>query len=117
MNLIIPCAGESSRFPGTRPKWMLTQPDGKLMVVSSLEGLDLSDVKNIYVIVLRKHLEEYQCEQGIKDAFADAGFGDSLSLIILDNPTNSQPETIAKGIAASAKLLPNLSHPPVCCGV
>jgi len=98
MNLIIPCAGESSRFPGTRPKWMLTQPDGKLMVVSSLAGLDLESVNNIHVIVLRKHLEEYKCEQGIRDAFHDAGFGNKLNLIILEKSTSSQPETIAKGI-------------------
>ena len=61
MNLIIPCAGESSRFPGTRPKWMLTQPDGQLMVVSSLSGLDLEEVSRVYLIVLQKHLDEYKC--------------------------------------------------------
>ena len=98
MNLIIPCAGESSRFPDTRPKWMLTQPDGKLMVVSSLGGLQLNNVENIYVVVLRKHLEQYQCEDGIKEAFADAGFGEKLNLVILDEVTESQPETIAKAI-------------------
>ena len=98
MNLVIPCAGESSRFPDTRPKWMLTQPDGKLMVVSSIGGLDLSDIQKVYVIVLRKHLEEYNCEQGIKDAFFDSGFGDKLELVILEESTSSQPETIAKAI-------------------
>ena len=68
------------------------------MVVSSIGGLDLSSVEKIYVIVLRKHLEEFKCETGIKDAFHDAGVGDKLQLIILDEPTKSQPETIAIAI-------------------
>ena len=28
--LLLPCAGKSSRYPGTRPKWMLTLPEGEL---------------------------------------------------------------------------------------
>ena len=98
MNLIIPCAGESSRFPGTRPKWMLTQPDGQLMVVSSLSGLNLDEISKIYLIVLRKHLDEYKCHDGIKEAFADAGLDDKLEIIILEESTKSQPETVAIGI-------------------
>ena len=30
MNLIIPMAGKSSRFPNMRPKWMLTHPQETL---------------------------------------------------------------------------------------
>ena len=30
--LILPVPGRSSRFPGMRPKWLLTMPDGKLML-------------------------------------------------------------------------------------
>tara|TARA_Y100000034_G_C6880965_1_gene403684 strand:- start:429 stop:1505 length:1077 start_codon:yes stop_codon:yes gene_type:complete len=98
MNLIIPCAGESSRFPGTRPKWMLTQPDGQLMVVSSLSGLDLEEVSRVYLIVLQKHLDEYKCHDGIKEAFGIAGLEDKLEIVILEESTTSQPETVALGI-------------------
>lgn len=41
--LILPCAGKSSRFPGLRPKWQLTCPDGRMMVewaAGSIEGCD-----------------------------------------------------------------------------
>ena len=31
MAVIIPCAGRSSRYPGTRPKYLLTMYDGELM--------------------------------------------------------------------------------------
>jgi len=98
MNLIIPCAGESSRFPGTRPKWMLTQPDGQLMVVSSISGLELEKVSKIYLVVLQKHLDEFQCAEGIRVAFEDAGYGKKLEIIVLSQPTSSQPETVAAAI-------------------
>ena len=40
-SLIIPMAGQSSRFPDTRPKWMLTHPmSGDLMCVESLKGIN-----------------------------------------------------------------------------
>lgn len=41
--LILPVAGRSSRFPGMRPKWLLTMPDGKLMLEKAVERLDMSD--------------------------------------------------------------------------
>lgn len=34
--LVVPAAGESSRYPNIRPKWLLTMPDGKLMIEKSL---------------------------------------------------------------------------------
>ena len=36
--LLIPCAGKSNRFPNMKPKWMLTHPDGKLMIEKYLTG-------------------------------------------------------------------------------
>lgn len=98
INLVLPCAGESSRFPGTRPKWMLTQPDGQLMVTTAISKIDTSSVDNIYVVVLKKHIQEYSCEDGIRKAFEDQGLGDKTQIIVLDNPTGSQPETIYNAI-------------------
>ena len=46
-NLLIPAAGKSSRFPNMRPKWMLTHPNGNMMFVESISGLDLSEFENI----------------------------------------------------------------------
>lgn len=47
MNLIIPAAGKSSRFPGVRPKWMLVHPNGNLMLIEAIRGLNfISMIKN-----------------------------------------------------------------------
>jgi hypothetical protein len=93
MILIIPCAGESSRFPGTRPKWMLTQPDGSLMVCDAIKKINMRNVDRIVVIVLKSHVTpDFQ----ISTAFANAGIIPPVDLFLLEEKTKSQPETIAK---------------------
>ena len=39
--LILPCAGKSTRFKNTRPKWSLTHPYGELMLIQGIKGLEL----------------------------------------------------------------------------
>ena len=40
--LIIPCAGRSSRYPNLRPKWLLTHPDGDLMLEKVVDALTIN---------------------------------------------------------------------------
>jgi len=100
VNLIIPAAGKSTRFPGVKPKWMLTHPSGKLMVTASIAGLDLSNVNNIYITVLKEHLiNERISETEIVNAFGQIGIDyKKLKILVLDNPTKNQPQTIATTI-------------------
>ena len=98
MNLIIPAAGHSSRFPNLRPKWMLTHPNGNLMVAEAIRGLDLAQFDKIYLTVLAAHLKEFQCLDGIKQQFQQIGLADKLAVVALDQPTQSQPETVARTI-------------------
>jgi hypothetical protein len=51
--LIIPVAGQSTRFPNLRPKWLLTMPDGKLMVEKSIEKLEISKFDRILFVCLK----------------------------------------------------------------
>jgi hypothetical protein len=46
VTLLCPCAGLSSRFNG-RPKWSLTNPNGKLMIEDALSLLDLKNVSMV----------------------------------------------------------------------
>ena len=57
--LILPIAGESSRFPGMRPKWLLTMPDGKIMLEKAVEILEMSDYDRVVVVCLKKHLDDH----------------------------------------------------------
>jgi hypothetical protein len=95
--LIIPVAGQSSRFPGMRPKWLLTMPDGKLMIEKSVEVMDLSCFDRIMVVCLREHIERYSSYDHLLDLL-HKGIGPCVELAVLEAPTNSQVETIALGL-------------------
>ena len=50
--LIIPCAGKSSRYPGIKPKWLFTHPDGKLMLEKSVAPfLNNKKIKNKIITI------------------------------------------------------------------
>ena len=99
MNVIIPAAGLSSRFPNLRPKWLLTHPSGNLMVAEAIRGLTIPDLDRIYLAVLADHLRTYRCREGIQRQFQQLGLGDRLTIVELEVPTRSQPETVARTIA------------------
>ena len=87
MRVIIPCAGKSSRFPNTRPKYMLTMPDGKMMLQHAARNwVDRYDVT---FVINRQHDEEYGSERAIRRAY-----GDKVNVHILDEWTNGPAETI-----------------------
>ena len=91
--LIIPCAGNSSRFPNMRPKWMLTHPEGKLMVEKAIDGLSSNSFDRTIITILREHAEKYESELWLKQIF-----GNKVEVCILEEPTNSESETIYKTI-------------------
>ena len=94
LNLIIPACGKSTRFPNLRPKWLLTHPLGTSMLQESISGLDLTNVVRIVAVVLKQHVDEYQFVDAISQSIND----DRFEFVVLDKPTDSQPETIAKAI-------------------
>lgn len=97
MRLILPVAGDSSRFPGTRPKWLLTHPNGNFMFYESLRGLDLSGVKEILLIAREDHAEKYKIEEAVRRQFAVGEIRLPYRVVIIP-PTRSQPQTVALGI-------------------
>jgi 2-C-methyl-D-erythritol 4-phosphate cytidylyltransferase len=90
--LIIPAAGKSSRFPGLKPKWMLTHPTGKMMINAAISSFNLKNVKQVVVGVLDEHLKKYKIKLGLEKSFKDLGV--PVKLAILKNETLSQPETV-----------------------
>lgn len=90
VSLIIPCAGKSSRFPG-KPKWLLTCPNGNLMIQESLKCLNLENVKDIYITFVKDHIDKYFIKDDINDIFKQFG---NVHITILDSFTSSQTETV-----------------------
>jgi len=58
-NFIMSVAGKSSRFPDIKPKWLLTHPDGRLIVQASLEGIPIDTFDRRIIIVLQEHVDTY----------------------------------------------------------
>lgn len=98
MNIIMPVAGKSSRFPNVRPKWMLTHPSGNLMLVEALRGIEAECITNIYVAVLKKHLDQHISADSIVHAFGALGVSSKVIVVALENETACQPETVAVAI-------------------
>jgi len=98
MNLILPIAGESSRFPNMRPKWMLTHPSGKLMLLESISGLNVEDFDSVYAVALQHHEDKYSFSAGLTKAFKEIYPNIDFNLILLGSPTRSQPETVYQAI-------------------
>ncbi len=95
MQLILPAAGLSTRFPNLPPKWMLTHPSGNMMATEALRGLNLDDFAGVHIGILKEHLLAHPCEERINQQFATLGLADKLHLWVIERPTASQPETIA----------------------
>ena len=96
-SLLIPCAGLSTRFKTNKPKWALTNPNGKLMLEESIKYLNLQNVKCIYIIFLKKHIELLKIKD-INNLNILKNINIPIKYYILDKPTNSQSETIYKCI-------------------
>lgn len=89
--LILPCAGRSSRFPGMRPKYLLTYPDGKLMLEKAMEGFNLDVYDRIIITIVKEHDEQYEAALMLTQAIKNP----KVEILILDTFTSSPSETIA----------------------
>lgn len=98
MNLLVPAAGRSTRFPGMRPKWMLTHPNGNLMIAESVRKLDLKKMSKIYLVILKEHVDKYCSPEGIRQTFRNIGVCSRLKIVLLEKATRNQPETVATAI-------------------
>lgn len=88
-------AGKSSRFPNLRPKWMLTHPmSGDFMCMESIKGLNLDFFDNIYFTILRSHDDTYNITTGLTKSINSMGIEKKTKIVILENETSSQSETV-----------------------
>jgi len=97
--LIVPMAGRSSRFPNSRPKWMLTHPkNNRLMVSEAISGLNLDFFDEILFIFLAEHQSEYVFFEGFMEEMRELGLYNKCRPTFLAKPTGSQSETVYQAI-------------------
>ena len=90
MNLIVPIAGRSSRFPDLKPKWMLTHPRGNMMVVEALKGLDLTGIDRIYVVGLQEYQDRHGFVRSLEMQFEEQGIADRVQFVLLADVTRNR---------------------------
>jgi hypothetical protein len=91
--LILPCAGRSSRYPGVRPKWMLTLPEGEIALQRAAASLSEDEYNRIVIAVRADHEERYGCRALLKRVFGD------VDVVVLPHETRGPADTVAQTIA------------------
>lgn len=92
--LIIPCAGQSTRYKTKRPKYFLNHPSGDLMCFESIKGLPLDTFDKIIMVTLEKYLTD-DVKQEIEN---NTKHFDNFELVILQEDTNSASDTVSQTI-------------------
>ena len=91
MEVIIPCAGASSRFPNMRPKYLLTDYAGRLMIENAVKNY--LGKHRITIVILAEHERKFSVRQKLIDTF-----GHKVDIIILENPTTGPADTVYQAI-------------------
>jgi hypothetical protein len=98
INLLLPIAGRSSRYPNLRPKWSLTHPLGDMMVIEAIKGISMDNVSRIYFIGLAAHNDQLDLVSALSAQLKPKGLLEKAHFILLHQETRNQPETVAIGI-------------------
>ena len=88
LTILLPSGGRSSRYPNMRPKWMLTTPEGDLMLARALDCVKTNAVTRIVVGILREHDEKYSASRGILMAL-----GEDTEIVLFDDVTRGPADT------------------------
>lgn len=92
-------AGQSSRFPNSRPKWMLSHPVSKTyMVLESISGINTDFFDKIVFVMLKEQIEKYEVLPYFKKQLVKLNLHKRSEICILDNQTKSQSETVSEAI-------------------
>lgn len=90
MDLILPIAGRSSRYPGMRPKWSLTMPSGLMMFEEVMRNLGTCHFQRKFVVCVEEQIKAFTDMSIIQKIVREA----DATLLVLPNHTKSQAETI-----------------------
>lgn len=96
--LIIPCAGRSTRFGSGKPKYMITHPGGNLMLIEAIQGLNLDQVSNIIITVVKQHIETSRINLNKLQKDFESLTKKTVIFYQLEDFTSSQSETVYKTI-------------------
>lgn len=97
MEIIVPAAGLSRRFPNTKPKYLLFGYDGVMMLHKALAPyLDNPDI-NITIGILKEHDEKFSARE-----FIERELGGKVAVVVLPELTKGPADTVMQIIKHAA---------------
>lgn len=95
--LIMPIAANKPEYATCIPRVFLIAEDGVMHCIRALKSLELTKFEHIYITILRYLDEKYALTERLSLQFRINGIRNA-EIVILDEPTNSQPDTIYQTI-------------------
>ena len=97
MEIIVPAAGLSTRFPNMKPKYLLFGNNNKMMLHNAIKPF-LDKKYNITIGILKEHDEKFHASE-----FIEYEYGTVLNLrvVVIDKPTKGPADTVAQIINLS----------------
>lgn len=96
-SLIMPIAANKPEYATRIPRVFLIAEDGVMHCIRALKSLDLSKFDHIYITILRHLDQPYALTERLQLQFRINGITNA-EIVVLDDPTRSEPETIYQTI-------------------
>lgn len=96
-SLIMPIAADKPEHESRIPKVFMVAEDGIMHCIRALKSLDLTKFDHIYITILRHLDQQYALTERLLLQFRINGITNA-EIVVLDEPTRSQPETIYQTI-------------------
>lgn len=96
-SLIMPIAANKPEYATRIPRVFLIAEDGVMHCIRALKSLDLSRFNHIYITILRHLDQQYALTERLQLQFRINGITNA-EIVVLDDPTRSEPETIYQTI-------------------
>lgn len=97
ITLIVPIAADKADYARKLPQPFRFDDEGTMYCVKAITGLPLSEISDIYFVILREHDERFMIREQLSMQFRKHHL-ENAHVTILDQPTSSQAETVARAI-------------------
>lgn len=88
MQIIVPAAGLSTRFPDMKPKYLLYDYKGDMMLMNALRTFRQRGYR-IHLGILKEHQDKYNVIEQIQHEWCD-----NINYVVLDKPTRGPADTV-----------------------
>lgn len=88
MEIIVPAAGLSTRFPDMKPKYLLYDYKHELMLANAIKPYLYLGIK-VNIGILKEHDEKYNASEFLKHEF-----GHDINIVVLAEPTKGPADTV-----------------------